>query len=106
MSKRLEEIKGNFKKGYPFTSRAVREIQILEDFKWLIEQAERVEKLEKENKLLRFIAEENKIAYEQRVEQIKRYREALQSILDYNHHELTIPLDVIEVIEKELEGEE
>ena len=41
---------------------------------WLIEQAERVQELEEENRLLRFIAEENKIAYEQRAKQNKRFK--------------------------------
>jgi len=34
-----------------------------------------------------------------------RYKQALEAILSYNHHEKTVPEDVIEMIEKELKGE-
>lgn len=36
------------------------------------------------------------------IEQNKRYREIMQAILDYNHIKLTVPIDVIKLIESEL----
>ena len=106
MSERLEKAKKilNHIKGYGVYD-GNDDIEI---FEWLIKQAERVEKLEKENKLLRFIAEENKIAYEQRVEQIKRYREALKNIYElaeYDEYDNTLE-QIVSEIEKALEGEE
>src|SRR5690625_1090470 len=50
-----------------------------EHIEWLIEQAERVEELEDENRILRTVAESNKYIGEQYLEQNKRYREAMQN---------------------------
>lgn len=34
----------------------------------------------------------------------KRYQETLQTVLDYEHVEMTVPSDVIKMIEEELES--
>ena len=80
---------------------------------FFIEQAERVQELEKENRLLRFIAEENKIAYEQRAKQNKRYREALEFYAEGKHVAYKLDetdddlvVDYGEIARKALEGEE
>ena len=79
------------------------------DIKWLIEQAERAQELEEENKLLRFIAEENKIAHEQKVKQNKRYREALELIklktLDIKGNKDTRPFQIYGIASEALEGD-
>lgn len=53
-----------------------------DDYRWLIKQAERVEDLENENRILRTVAESNKYIGEQYLEQNKRYREAIERALD------------------------
>jgi len=71
------------------------------------EQAERVQELENENRILRTVAESNKYIGEQYLEQNKRYREAIAEIenawkftKNYQEH-----IDVIQEIINELEGE-
>lgn len=100
MTERLQEILNRkpSKWGNLTVKEFEREIKLLQ---------ERVEELEKENRLLRFIAEENKIAYEQRAKQNKRYREA---IIEALHGLKTLPsvaprLYLISILDKALERE-
>jgi len=66
---------------------------------------ERLEQIERENKLLRFIAKENKIAYEQRAEQNKRYRELLEKIKEMTRYDDCREAEIYELVSDELEGE-
>src|SRR5690625_5423014 len=80
-----------------------------EDIKYIHELENRVQELEGENKLLRFIAEENKIAHEQKVKQNKRYREALELIklktLDIKGNKDTRQFQIYGITSEELEEE-
>ena len=80
-----------------------------EDIKYIHELENRVQELEGENKLLRFIAEENKIAYEQKVKQNKRYQKALELIklktLDIKENKDTRPFQIYGIASEALEGD-
>lgn len=75
MTERLEEILNDL----PISIRHSGELESLK--KYAREQAERVRELENENRILRTVAESNKYIGEQYLEQNKRYREALNSIM-------------------------
>src|SRR5690625_41515 len=79
------------------------------DIKWLIEQAERVQELENENRILRTVAESNKYIGEQYLEQNKRYREALELIklktLDIKSNKDTRPFQIYGIASEALEVE-
>src|SRR5690625_4844981 len=104
MSKeRLEEIKQYYSRMESLDEYTQR------DIKWLIEQAERAQELEGENKLLRFITEENKIAHEQKVKQNKRYQKALELIKlktqDIKENKDTRPFQIYGIASEALEGD-
>lgn len=57
-----------------------------EPLEWLIQQAERVQELESENRALRAVAKSNKIIGEKSLRENERYREVLKFYADINNH--------------------
>lgn len=74
---RLENIKEQWKNGYPVTAGSNEEPQLHRDFEWLIEQAERVQELEKVRKTLSDNHFQQIEQHKYLVQQNKELREAL-----------------------------
>lgn len=96
MSDRLEEIKEEL----------VMNVKLkIEDVNWLIQQAERVEELEEEIKTHapngRNYTNEQYIGL---LQENQRYRQALELLLSYIRTEPTVPDEIIEIVERELEA--
>lgn len=96
MSDRLEEIKEEL----------VMNVKLkIEDVNWLIQQAKRVEELEEEIKTHapngRNYTNEQYIGL---LQENQRYRQALELLLSYIRTEPTVPDEIIEIVERELEA--
>ncbi|CDQ41885.1 DnaJ-like cysteine-rich domain-containing protein [Virgibacillus salexigens] len=115
MDKRLEEIKNNAivdKVHFKYINNSegywgITYTLIDDDMRWLVDQAERVQELEKDNKRLKDLNSNNLPVMRSMHEKTERYKQALENILEIENDEEFNPyaymaLEIMEEVRKAL----
>lgn len=101
MSKeRLEEIIKQYSAHFNVTGRSIGKSQFRENLNWLIQQAERVQELEKDKKAIIKTANIIDDRNQKLEQQNKRYREALESILNNDQMYITNEEIILKALEE------